>query len=101
MNCLACIKNKNKTTFLLLFLFKTIKGKHLSYKVLHISSLFRRLHQTLGGLKMLVHRNLLALWLLLLLHVSGSAARFNLFGESSKASHSCEDNTIPTCFTLK
>ncbi|XP_062421924.1 galectin-3-binding protein B-like [Pungitius pungitius] len=29
---------------------------------------------------MLVHRKLLTLWLLLLLHVSGSAARFNLFG---------------------
>lgn len=34
---------------------------------------------------MLTQRNLNTLWLLLLLHVSGRAFKFNLFSESSEA----------------
>ncbi|KAF3846306.1 hypothetical protein F7725_003384, partial [Dissostichus mawsoni] len=37
-----------------------------------------------GGLKMLAHRNVFSLWLLLLLYVSGSALRLSMFGDESR-----------------
>lgn len=85
------LKAKNNAIVLLLVI-KIIKGTILLFS--RISMFFRFLLCFLclyvrvlhWWLEMLTHRNACTLWLLLLLHVAGSAFKFNLFSESSETS---------------